>query len=40
MLNITEMEEGLFGYKFEKVDIADLAEEVIKITSKRRFNAA
>ena len=30
LLSITEIEEGLFGYKFEKVDIADLAEEVIK----------
>ena len=30
LLNITEIEEGLFGYKFEKTDIAELAEEVIK----------
>ena len=30
LLSITEMEEGLFGYKFEKVDIADLTEEVVK----------
>ena len=30
LLSITEIEEGLFGYKFEKVDIADLAEEIVK----------
>ena len=30
LLNITQIEEGLFGYKFEKTDIAELAEEVIK----------
>lgn len=30
LLSITEIEEGLFGYKFEKTDLADLAEEVVK----------
>ena len=30
LLNITEIEEGLFGYKFEKVDMAELASEAIK----------
>lgn len=30
LLSITEIEEGLFGYKFEKIDIADLAEEAVK----------
>ncbi|OHA50698.1 MAG: hypothetical protein A2Z62_01535 [Candidatus Terrybacteria bacterium RIFCSPLOWO2_02_42_20] len=30
LLKITEIEEGLFGYKFEKVDMAELAEEAIK----------
>jgi len=30
LLKITEIEEGLFGYKFEKVDMAELAEEVVK----------
>ena len=30
LLKITEIEEGLFGYKFEKVDMAESAEEVIK----------
>lgn len=30
LLNITEIEEGLFGYKFEKVDMAELAAEAIK----------
>ena len=30
LLNIAEIEEGLFGYKFEKVDMAELAEEIIK----------
>ena len=30
LLNIAEIEEGLFGYKFEKVDMAELAEEAIK----------
>ena len=30
LLNITEIEEGLFGYNFEKVNMAELAEEVIK----------
>lgn len=30
LLSITEIEEGLFGYKFDKVDMAELAEEVIK----------
>lgn len=30
LLSITEIEEGLFGYKFDKVDMADLAEEVVK----------
>ncbi|KKR91434.1 MAG: Multi-sensor signal transduction histidine kinase [Candidatus Falkowbacteria bacterium GW2011_GWA2_41_14] len=30
LLNITEIEEGLFGYKFEKVDMGDLAQEAIK----------
>ena len=39
LLSITEMEEGLFGYKFEKVDIADLTEEVVKIISRKRCNA-
>ena len=39
LLSITEMEEGLFGYKFEKVDVADLTEEVVKITSRKRCNA-
>ena len=30
LLKITEIEEGLFGYKFEKVDMAESAEEVVK----------
>ena len=30
LLNITEMEEGLFGYKFEKVDMVELVDEAIK----------
>lgn len=30
LLNITEIEEGLFGYNFEKVDMAELAGEAIK----------
>ncbi len=30
LLKITEIEEGLFGYKFEKVDMAESAEEAIK----------
>lgn len=30
LLNIAEIEEGLFGYKFEKVDMAELIGEAIK----------
>ena len=30
LLNITDIEEGLFGYKFEKFDIIHLVEEVIQ----------
>lgn len=30
LLNITEIEEGLFGYKFEKTDMGELVQEVIK----------
>ncbi|RJQ30192.1 PAS domain-containing sensor histidine kinase [Candidatus Parcubacteria bacterium] len=30
LLNITEIEEGLFGYKFEKVDMAELVKEAAK----------
>lgn len=33
LLNITEIEEGLYGYKFEKVDMGELAEEAIKNSS-------
>ena len=37
LLNITEIEEGLFGYKFEKTDIAELAEEIIKNYQQEAF---
>ena len=37
LLSITEIEEGLFGYKFDKVDMADLAEEVIKNYQQEAF---
>lgn len=30
LLNITETEEGLFGYKFEKVDMTEVAQDAIK----------
>ena len=30
LLNITEIEEGLFGYKFEKTDMGDLVQGVIR----------
>lgn len=30
LLNIAEIEEGLFGYKFEKVDMGELTQEAIK----------
>ena len=30
LLNIAEVEEGLFGYKFEKTDMGELTQEVIK----------
>ena len=37
LLNIAEIEEGLFGYKFEKTDIAELAEEIIKNYQQEAF---
>src|SRR3989338_1833645 len=37
LLNITEIEEGLFGYKFEKTDIAELAGEIIKNYQQEAF---
>lgn len=37
LLNITEIEEGLFGYKFEKVDMGDLVQEVIKRYQRESF---